>query len=283
MMLESEIKKLLLCSQNWKFVTGILPDESSPLTVKYISENSDKILSRHLQREILIPLRGKYEYAFNGKYYDCSPGTIFLIDHEMQHEKFYTSEADGLTHIWLLINKDKILGNALQVCKGELEYLNRIMLLDIDLSANLNTTWDELKDCSTDTSILKRQKLFFVIGWLLVKIFEQGNTPPENLDEYQLEAVEAAKKYIRKNFRQGLELAGLARMAGYSKYHFLRLFKKYAKCTVYEYINACRKNEVKILNQKNYSQKEIASELGFSCLSAFSNWSRKNLKKTEEL
>ena len=277
-MFEQKLRELLLSSQNWKLITGILPDESSPLPTKHIPEDSDKILSRHWQREILIPLRGKYMYAFNGRYYDCSPGTIFFIDHEMQHEKFYTSQADGLSHIWLLVNKDKILGNTLQINKGELEYFNRIMLLDIDLSMNLNTAWDEIKDCNTESFKLKRQKLFFIMGLLVIKILEQGSMHPEKLDEYQLEVVEASKKYIRKNFRQGLELAGLARMAGYSKYHFLRIFKKYSKCTVYEYINACRKNEVEILSRKNCSQKEIAAELGFSCPAAFANWSKKHLK-----
>lgn len=282
-MLESDISKLLLAPQSWKLITGILPDESPTLSVNNIPKISDKIINRHLQREILIPLQGKYPYALNGKYYDCSPGTIFIIDHEMLHEEFYTSQANGLSHIWLLINKDKILGNMLRINKGELEHVNRIMLLDIDLSTNLNIVWDELKDCDIESSPLKRQKLFFIIGWLFIKILEQGNMHPENLDEYQLEVVEASKKYIRKNFRQGLEVAGLARMAGYSKYHFLRLFKKYTKCTVYEYINACRRNEVEALSQKKYSQKEIAAELGFSCQSAFSNWCRKNIQKPENL
>jgi AraC-like DNA-binding protein len=240
-------------------------------------------LSRHHHREILIPLKGKYVFGYNGKYYNAEPGTLFFIDHKMEHEQLYTKNSSSFTHLWLFVEDDKILGNCLNIDKnGVIDYSGKIRIVFRDFSQDMsiNAVWNELKDAAGENVLLKRRKLLLCLSWIFIKIIEQGDVYRPDLDVYQNEVIASSKKYIRKNFKSGLDVARLARLAGYSKFHYLRMFKKISGFTVYEYINLCRENEVELLVKRNYTQKEIADELGFSCPAAFANWRRKNLKKS---
>jgi AraC-like DNA-binding protein len=64
----------------------------------------------------------------------------------------------------------------------------------------------------------------------------------------------------------------LAEMSGYSKFHFLRIFRTHTGMYLHDYINFCRLERVARMQKNGCYKKEIASALGFSSLSAFSRW-----------
>ena len=71
---------------------------------------------------------------------------------------------------------------------------------------------------------------------------------------------------------RGVTLDMLARISGYSKFHFLRLFQRCTGQTVHTYIDHCRRQRVEAMLQQGCAKKEIAAALGFSCPAAFSRW-----------
>lgn len=76
--------------------------------------------------------------------------------------------------------------------------------------------------------------------------------------------------YIGEHFTENLTLEQVASLAGFSKYHFTRLFKQYADTSFYKYLNQKRIEHAKtLLLDPNLSVIEVALASGFSSLSAF--------------
>lgn len=76
--------------------------------------------------------------------------------------------------------------------------------------------------------------------------------------------------YIDANYADSLRLEAMADMAGYSKYHFSRLFSEYTKQTFCDYLNLRRiKAAEGLLLNDSLSVTEIAMQSGFSSIATF--------------
>ena len=58
------------------------------------------------------------------------------------------------------------------------------------------------------------------------------------------EHIENALEYIETNLKTDMKLADLSRVAGYSEYHFLRVFKEVTGLTPVDYIRKRRLSEI---------------------------------------
>lgn len=77
-------------------------------------------------------------------------------------------------------------------------------------------------------------------------------------------------KYINQNYMFEIPLEKIASIAGYSKYHFSRIFKKYNNVSYIQYINSKRiKAAERLLIDPNLSVTEVAMRAGFASLTTF--------------
>ncbi len=77
-------------------------------------------------------------------------------------------------------------------------------------------------------------------------------------------------KYIDKNYMHDIKLEQLAEIAGYSKFHFSRTFKKYHSMSYVQYINARRTKAAEaLLLHPDMPITEVARRAGFSSLTTF--------------
>lgn len=77
-------------------------------------------------------------------------------------------------------------------------------------------------------------------------------------------------KYIDENYTHEITLDELAKVAGYSKYHFSRLFKKINSKTFVDLVNERRIRAAEmLLNENNLSITDIAMDSGFTSLANF--------------
>ncbi len=84
------------------------------------------------------------------------------------------------------------------------------------------------------------------------------------------ETFDKAIKHINKNIdKSKINLEKLASKAGYSKYHFLREFKKEFGLTPCHYIHNIKINQARNLIDSNNSLSQIAFECGFADQSHF--------------
>ncbi|HIS31341.1 MAG TPA: helix-turn-helix transcriptional regulator [Candidatus Limivivens intestinipullorum] len=92
-------------------------------------------------------------------------------------------------------------------------------------------------------------------------------------DGKQKEYIEKFKMitdYVNEHFTEDLTLEQMASMAGFSKYHFTRLFKQYTDMSFYRYLNEKRISYARsLLLDPNLTVIEVAIRSGFTSLSAF--------------
>ncbi|MCL1794543.1 MAG: AraC family transcriptional regulator [Oscillospiraceae bacterium] len=80
-----------------------------------------------------------------------------------------------------------------------------------------------------------------------------------------IEHIGHAVEYIEANLKSELNLADLAKAAGYSEYHFLRVFKQVTHVTPADYIRKRRISEIaREMDESSRSISDIAFEYGFN-------------------
>lgn len=103
--------------------------------------------------------------------------------------------------------------------------------------------------------------------WGYVKEEKKGKTDKQM--EY-LEVIMKACNYINQHYQEKLKLEDTAATAGFSKFHFTRIFKQYMNMTFYEYLNKKRVECAEgLLYSTEMSITDVAMNSGFSSMSAF--------------
>ncbi len=155
----------------------------------------------------------------------------------------------------ILINKE---------LNKELHSLAKKTLLDI---LSLNNKKNELADV----------KVYISLVTLLTSIREfqleenklNLDLDDSKLDEYN-EKFNSVMQYIDANYMYDISLDHLAGVAGYSKYHFSRIFKQYNSMSYLQYINARRTKAAEhLLLDPNLSITDVAMQAGFKSLTTF--------------
>lgn len=277
---DKESLRIMLDSKCWKVACSHLPIETTQLSTeqhdKWLEKNTDK----HPHREILFILKGNSLNSLNGTSYLCSPGTLFLFDKLEEHDRAYSSINEDITHLWTHLVEGKIVANIVSIRNQRIEYSgHNLVIKDNNLFSLMFEAWDSLKNSKLPDDF-KRKRLVSIFSLFMLKLVELDlncDSPVENIKNYQSQTIDMIKEHIVSTSGKSLTIDKLARIAGYSKFHFLRLFKQYTGESIHKYINAVRISKVKSMLKNGYSKKEIAEKLGFSCASSFSHWFRKNL------
>ncbi|MBS1533243.1 MAG: helix-turn-helix transcriptional regulator [Bacteroidetes bacterium] len=86
---------------------------------------------------------------------------------------------------------------------------------------------------------------------------------------YLYRRIVKAKLFIDEHFAEDIDLDNIAGEAFFSKFHFIRLFKKtYAK-TPHQYLTAVRVEKSKLLLQTDMAVAEVCYAVGFDSVSSF--------------
>ncbi len=82
--------------------------------------------------------------------------------------------------------------------------------------------------------------------------------------------INAALKYISKNYSEDLNIETISNQVGYSEYYFAKIFKKQMGVTVHQYLNEYRINKAKdLLAYSKLSINSIATQVGFKTTLTF--------------
>ena len=84
-------------------------------------------------------------------------------------------------------------------------------------------------------------------------------------------SLQRARELIDARYAQPLDLDELARTANFSRYHFLRAFRRVFHATPHEYLTRKRIERAKeLLAESEFTVTEICFEVGFESLGSFS-------------
>jgi len=272
--------QIMLDSKCWKIACSQLPIETPQLSTAQHDLWLKKNIDKHQYREILLALKGNSLNSLNGKSYICSPGSLFLFDEFEAHDRAYSAMNEDIDHLWLHLIEDKIAARIIKIRNHHLEYCGHdLVIKDKNLISLVVEAWDSLKN-SKLTDELKRKKLVSRMSVFILELVERdlnGNSTTGSAKTYQAQTIDMIKEYIIIISGKNLTIDKLARIAGYSKFHFIRLFKQHTGESIHKYINSVRISKVKSMFKAGCRKKEIGDKLGFSCASSFSRWYKKNI------
>ena len=90
-------------------------------------------------------------------------------------------------------------------------------------------------------------------------------------NQWQIDTVIGLRNYINNNFNENLNLELFSRIRFVSKYHLLRLFKRYYGQTPNQYLMDKRIEKAKEYIKNGLSVSESCYEVGFESLGSFSS------------
>lgn len=229
----------------------------------------------HPSFEVIMPVINDYRVVCGHNDYLIKEGEILVICPCILHELFAPATGEriifqpSLNHIKLkeLDLITPLLSPAILVTKEEYpqvyEHIHRLMLEIKDEYMNF-TTYSEI------SIIAKFLEIFVDIGRNHKAFHQQdGDRDIHHQKEY-MEKFLFITDYISNHFSENLTLEEVASLAGFSKYHFARLFKQYTNSSFYKFLNQKRIEYAKsLLLDPELAVTEVAVQSGFSSLSAF--------------
>lgn len=225
--------------------------------------------------EIIMPINSTYEVMCANNKYVLEPDDVVIIAPGIVHS--VGTNCDGKRIIF------QIEPGALRQIKG-LDFL----LTHISPAIHLDKNFDkeahskikqyilDIKDeyLSTDPN----SEIFIYSRFLeiMALVGQHSNGPTINykLDSSKsrqvAEKIQYACNYISEHCTEEISLESVANMAGFSKFHFSRQFKKYTNTSFYHYLTEQRIYVAeRLLVESELSITEISYQCGFSNASTF--------------
>ena len=240
------------------------------------TENEDYPVHWHNAVEIIMPLQNGFTVCTSNTVYELGERDLILIPagdlHSLkspekgrrlifQCDSSVIANVSALNSIMPLFSEAYFINSE---SSEELRIFAKKAMLDI---YNEYYTKSEL----TEVNIyIKFISLLAVMRENQIKLFESKlDCTTGKLIEYN-EKFNLVFKFIDKNYMEDITIEKLADIAGYSKYHFSRIFKQYSSISYIKYVNIKRtKVAEKLLLDPRIPITDVAMRSGFSSLATF--------------
>lgn len=230
----------------------------------------------HPYPEVMVALAGQTVYGADGRLYPCRPGSVFVFEPDRAHDMGYPPWTPAIRHLRISFIQDKVMSRITVVRAGPIYAVGNLScLLDIDDTALWRRASPPTGEPGFPLQFIRLRWLAALAGLVAALVAEGYRKPRDDCrDAVQREKIDAICRQILETGGAGANLDHLAQIAGYSKFHFLRLFRRHTGQTIHAYVNQSRRRAVEKLRARGMAFKEISAELGFSCTAAFSRWHR---------
>lgn len=229
----------------------------------------------HSPIEIILPTENNYSVICGNHEFNLRQGDILLISPGVIHSLYSPEEGSRIIFQadCSVINEIKELETVLSLISPaslftpeEFPYIHE-ELCNLILSIRDEYFSSEfLFEASIYSQLIE---VFIIIGRNYVEKQKKYDMGDLKHIEY-IEKFFSICDHIAKNCTKDLTLENVADFAGFSKYHFSRLFKQFTGQTFYKYLSEKRINHAeKLLISPDLSVTEVALQSGFTSLSAF--------------
>ena len=258
----------------------------------------------HTDIEIIWPKEAPYKVICGNQTYEVDIDDILIICPAVLHEIFSPTpgariyiQADfsGIISLKEIDKAFRLMSPALHVkkktCPPEVyeqvcNYLEMIMELYFGSAPSIDkddkpeddkiTSYTEL-DPYGELEIYSILLEFIAFCGKNLSVFQSSDSAySENTCKNTL-SLSKVCTYISEHFSENLTLEDIATYAGFSKYHFERIFSDYTGFTFYQYLQQMRINYAQtLLSNPELSITEISYQAGFASQAAFTRAFKKN-------
>ena len=217
---------------------------------------------KHRDMEFLMGLSGSGVVYTDMRAHDISENEIVVVNTNKIH---YVTSENVFKYYCMQIDSDYL--SSLGIDAESLSFSEKIT--DQELSDIMNRIYAEWSGGGELRTIMIKS----LLNEFAVKLF-RGYKVTDTSSEKEsrtLKKVKLSISFIKKNYTRDISLDEIASVAGLSRYHFCREFKKATDLTPIEFINRMRCEYAKtLLESHKYSVSEISTMVGFATSAHFS-------------
>jgi AraC-like DNA-binding protein len=237
----------------------------------------------HLHTEVMFVLRGTGNYGYQGKVYPFGPGTVFCFGPREAHDLERPEWATDCQMLWVSLLGRKFLARITSFrrdlpqgpgTQGHLVMAEDSGLVIHDPLTNIlcyGAQRPEVRTLQVRSGLLQ----------LVSALIDHGDDPDDQPGEMiSRRVVRMLAQYIDETGGANLTPADVARMSGYSKSHFMRMFRSMTGRTLQQHIDDARLYLTEDWERRGRQQQEIAAHLGFATPASFCRW--RKMQRPEE-
>lgn len=263
------------------YIGRILMDEKeivdfvpqSHLRIWYNTQIEGYNTHHHSAAEIVFCIENLYQVTIGSAVYNLTPGDILFIPPDMLHS---IQGGDGIRFIFLIDLMP--LSDFIDYNIIETVTMYPLLLSEKNPPILYEKVRQHLQDI-IDIYFRSQSMWELMIFSKLIQMYADigrynfSRMEPYQEDEHSLiyyEKFANLLKYIDSHLDEALSLDWAAEYTGFSKYHFLRLFKEYTGMTYYDHLSHKRIQSAQKLLSTNETVSNIAIRTGFNNLTSFS-------------
>ena len=212
----------------------------------------------HSASEMIFVRKGRMLAVVKGEEYVISAGEGCFVDRFCVHA---FSELDKDTEIYVFVGNRELFDPIFSEVGGVPPV--KFLFDDYALLDKAVEVYDSAKN--EDVRLLA----FKGAAALLVARISSENRMMPSVDGNSSTDICAVLRYIGEHFAEDITLSSISAEFGYSPQYFSRLFHRYMKVNLTEYVNIARVNFAKRMMGSDKSVAEIAFESGFNSMPSF--------------
>ena len=257
--------------QDNKEIVDFVPQ--SHLRIWYNTQTEGYATHHHNAAEIVFCIENFYQVTVGNTVYDMNPDDILFIPPETLH----SIRGDKGIRLIFLIDLTP-LHDFIDFNVIETVIIRPLLLSEKNHPALYEKVRHHLSDI-TDIYFKSQSMWELLIFSRLTQMYadigrynfsRRISQPEDRHAQIYYEKFASLLKYADSHLNEDLSLDWAADYTGFSKYHFLRLFKEYTGMTYYDHISHKRIQAAQKLLSSNESVTNIAVRTGFNNLTSFS-------------
>jgi len=278
-----EFKRDLLKPREYRIVSSKYTDPGCSVRAAAAEDMKSRRTHSHFDmREILLVLEGECEMLIGDRICRGGPGTLMLVDAGDVHQFWYPSKSRPSRHVWFMFWSRYMVFAAVSddgTRQRTLPAFRDYRCFDPYIINAVGKTWDALlAGDDSEENLAEFKALIRLISVMQVRVYDEAIAEDSRLStkENRDKRLRNVMRYIEYQCGRECSVDKLARLSGYSRGHFMRLFREYAGCSVLDYINLQRRARYQALH-RDAPLKSVAEDLGFRSAAAFLHWRKRHI------
>ncbi len=232
----------------------------------------------HLPIEIIMPVENNYVIRCLDSMYDLREGDVLVVQPGVLHECI--APEHGRRYFCQVVTPPPLTNGRAQTALSL--QLPSVMLITPEVDAPLHQSVRGLLEHAYAVKnhpmngLLAEYDVYLSMLEVIRQVYTYFEKRPESQTEGMARraevtvALQKACDFICQSYGEPISLEDAARVAGFSKFHFTRLFKTYMGETFNHYLNAVRMSNARVLLSKaDASITQTAYQVGYASMSSF--------------